>query len=223
MNGVHDLGGMHGFGPVRREENEPVFHAPWERLAVAITRVARAHGIYNIDESRYAIERMSPAAYLSSSYYERWLSSAERNLVDKGVITQAELEARIASLRERPDQPLPEGDPALVERLLQRARRPNSFERQGPTPRFEVGDRVVTRNMHPKGHTRLPRYARGKRGLIHAVHGVHVFPDTHALGLGEQPQPLYSVQFEAQELWADAAEPRSCVHLDLFEPYLEPA
>ena len=89
-------------------------------------------------------------------------------------------------------------------------------------PRFAVGDRVITREMHPRGHTRLPRYARGKRGIIHLVHGIHVFPDTNAHGLGEMPQALYSVRFEARQLWGDTAEPNQWVHLDLWESYLEP-
>ena len=222
MNGVHDLGGMHGFGPVRREENEPVFHAEWEGVIMAIVRATRAQGIYNIDESRYGIERMPPAEYLSSSYYERWLASAVRNLTEKGVISPEELDARTASLRQQPDAPLPPGDPGVTRRILNGLRRRTSFEREGPPPRFKVGDAALTRNMHPKGHTRLPRYARGKRGVIRRVHGVFVFPDTNATGQGEQPQPLYSVEFEAGELWADAAEPRTRVYLDLWESYLEP-
>jgi nitrile hydratase len=224
MNGVHDLGGLHGFGRVTREAHEPVFHADWERRVFAITRAARAQGLYNIDESRRAIEEMPPARYLASSYYERWLASAETNLVEKGVITAEELAARVRELGARPDAPRPSpARPGLADLVLAKLRGRPAFRRPGGTPRFAVGDRVRTRNMHPRHHTRLPRYARGRRGVIAAVHGAFVFPDTNAHGGGEQPQPLYSVRLEAAELWAEAAEPRhACVYLDLWESYLEP-
>jgi nitrile hydratase len=223
MDGVHDLGGMHGFGPVVREENEPVFHAPWEGTVYAINRLAMAVGLYNIDEMRHGIERLPPAQYLGSTYYERWLATIERNLVEKGVLSAEEIEARLAALRAHPDAELPRReDPALVERVLQGARA--AFQREpAGEPRFRVGDAVVTKNLHPKGHTRLPRYARGKRGTVSHYHGYYVFPDTHAHGQGEAPQPVYSVCFEARELWDGAAEPRERVYLDLWESYLEPA
>jgi nitrile hydratase beta subunit len=220
MNGAHDLGGMHGFGPVVREENEPVFHADWERTVYAVTGAVRAQRLVNIDEFRHGIERMPPAEYLASSYYARWLSGVQRLLIEKGVVTEEELGARVGLLRDNPNTPLPRReDPALIERLRPRTSRP-SYEREGAAPRFQVGDQVITRNVHPRGHTRLPRYARAKRGVIHASHGCHVFPDAHAHGLGEQPQPLYTVRFEARELWTDSAEPNQLVHLDLWEPYL---
>jgi nitrile hydratase subunit beta len=222
VNGVHDMGGMHGFGPVEREDNEPVFHAEWEKRVVGINRSAQARRIYNIDEFRHGIERMAPAEYLEASYYERWLATVERNLVEKGLISPEELEAKVAELRDRPDaEPPRREDPALAERIATRLRRRPQFRRDGAAePRFKVGEPVVTRNTHPTGHTRLPRYARGKRGVIAHLHGVYVFPDTNAHGQGEQPQPLYSVRFDARELWADSAEPGACVHLDLWESYL---
>src|SRR5215213_4810229 len=151
MNGAHDMGGMHGFGPVVREEDEPLWHADWERTVYGMQRAIRARGIINIDESRHGIERMPPAEYLASSYYERWLSSLERNLVEKGIVTQDELASRAAALREHPETPLPRRDDpelrarlraALLERPLPDRR---SYEREGPTPRFAVGDGVVTR------------------------------------------------------------------------------
>ncbi|HEY7063417.1 MAG TPA: nitrile hydratase subunit beta [Chloroflexota bacterium] len=223
MDGVHDLGGMHGFGPVMREPNEPVFHASWEGTVYALNRWAMGSGLYNIDEMRHGIERMPPAEYLGSTYYERWLATIERNLVEKGVLSPAEIEARIAHYRDHPDAPLPRrDDPALAERVIQAAR---AAFRRDPTgePRFRVGDAVVTKRFHPRGHTRLPRYARGKRGTIHHYHGYYVFPDTHAHGQGEHPQALYSVSFAGAELWDGAAEPAERLYLDLWESYLEPA
>jgi nitrile hydratase len=223
MNGPHDMGGMHGFGPVVREENEPVFHADWERTVFGMSRAMRARGLINIDESRHGIERMPPAEYLASSYYERWLASLEIVLVDKGIVTRQELADRTALLREHPETPLPRrDDPELIELLKAPTSAQALYERDGPAPRFAAGDRVVTRNVHPSGHTRLPRYARGKRGVIHRVRGCYVFPDTHAHGRGEQPQPMYTVSFEASELWGTSAEPRGRVYIDLWESYLEP-
>jgi len=218
MNGIHDLGGMHGFGPVEREENEPLFHAAWEARVLAIRDVVRRQrGYYTIDASRYGVERMAPAEYLRASYYERWLASIEYNLTLQGFMTHEELEARIAFLRQHPD-----ADTARASRL-QRPPPVQDVPSVPPAPRFAVGDAVITRNVHPVGHTRLPRYARGKRGVIHRLHGPQTFPDTNAHGLGTQPQPLYTVRFEARELWGDSAEPRQTVALDLWDSYLDPA
>ena len=222
MNGPHDMGGMHGFGPVVREENEPVFHGEWEKRVQGVMRTAWARGLFNIDEMRHGIERMSPADYLASSYYERWLASAELLLAEKGVVSPEELDARVALLEANPDAPLPRyEDPAFVEGMRARLTARPSYEREGPAPRFAVGDRVRARNVHPTGHTRLPRYARGKRGVIHTFRGCHIFPDAHAHGQGEQTQPLYSVRFEARELWDESAEAGGGVYLDLWETYLE--
>ena len=223
MDGVHDLGGMHGFGPVEREENEPVFHAAWEKTVRGLMQVATTRRLFNTDEFRHAIERMHPVEYLAASYYERWLTALERLLDEKGVVSRSELEARTALLLERPDLPVPQReDPGLIEQLRGRsqARRPSRPD--GPAPRFAVGDRILTRNMHPAGHTRLPRYARGKLGVIHRVHGAFALADGNAHGRGEQLQPLYTVGFECRELWGDAAEVPGRVFLDLWESYLEP-
>ena len=223
MNGPHDMGGMHGFGPVVREENEPVFHEPWERTVYGMQRAIRVRGLINIDESRHGIERMPPGEYLAASYYERWLSSLERNLVDKGIITRQELEERTALLREHPGTPTPQReDPKLIALMNEPVSLQELYQREGAAPRFAAGDRVVARNVHPTGHTRLPRYARGKRGTIHAVRGCYVFPDTNAHGQGEQPQPMYTVCFEGAELWGPSSEPRERVFIDMWEPYLEP-
>jgi nitrile hydratase subunit beta len=224
MNGVHDLGGMQGFGPVEREEHEPVFHAPWEAAVLAMMRAGARHGLYNIDEFRHAIERMRPADYLSATYYEKWLDGIVRLFTEKGVITDKEMQARIDFFSARPDAaataaipgPLPAPVPSTPGWMQ------DVIRETGARPRFATGDRVITRNIHPRGHTRLPRYARGRRGIIDRVHGVHVFPDANAHGRGEDPQPLYSVRFSAQELWGATAEANQTVHIDLWEGYLEP-
>ena len=224
MDGVHDLGGMHGFGPVDREGSETPFHGAWEPAVHAMVQAGRMHGVFNIDEFRHAIERMNPSAYLGVTYYEKWLDAFARLLVEKGVVAPEELERRQTFFQERPDVPAraavagPLPDRAPVSPDWQ------SFIRASRVPpRFKVGDAVVTRRAHPHGHTRLPRYARGKRGVIALFHGIHVFPDTHAHGLGEEPQPLYSVRFDAVELWGESAEANAALHLDCWESYLEPA
>ena len=221
MNGIHDMGGMHGFGRVEREANEPVFHAEWEARVLGVNRACSAQKIFNIDEGRHAIERMPPTAYLSSSYYERWLDRTVRLLVEKGVITREELERRMEALAQGRDPAPSHEDPRLIARMLRRFTARPHYRQPGPPPRFAPGERIVTRRDAPHGHTRLPRYARGKHGVIHHVHGSFIFPDSNAHGKGEQPHPLYSVRFEAAELWGASAEPRACVHLDLWERYLE--
>jgi nitrile hydratase subunit beta len=221
MDGIHDLGGMHGFGPVVPEPDEPVFHADWERRVFGLTFSTGC----TVDEFRHGIEQMDPAEYLNSSYYEHWLVTIEKNLLDKGRITAEELDARTRHFQEHPQaQPTRREDPQLARRFLEGIKIGNpSVRAPAVPPRFQVGDRVVARNTHPHGHTRLPRYVRGKRGTIHAHYGTHLTPDTNAHGLGEQPQPVYNVRFDARELWGDSAEERQVLHIDLWESYLEPA
>ena len=225
MDGVHDLGGMHGFGRVEREANEPVFHARWEAAVLAMQRWVRGRGIVTLDEFRHAIERMAPAEYLGSSYYARWLDALDRVLVEKGVVTADEVDRRIEFFRARPDAPASAPltappPPASPPRRLDSET--SVREGAGHDPRFTEGDLVATRNTHPYGHTRLPRYTRGKRGVIAARRGVHVLPDANAHGLGERPEPLYTVRFEARELWGESAEPNQQVYVDLWESYLLP-
>jgi nitrile hydratase len=225
MDGIHDLGGMHGFGHVEREENEPVFHAPWEAVMVAIQRSTRGPDC-TIDEFRHSVERMDPAHYLASSYYEHWLDGLVRLLTEKGVISAEALDARTSFFQARPEAPATAALSAPLPPPAPREPRrepESSFRPETAPPRFAPGDLVVTKNLHPRGHTRLPRYTRGKRGVVAVRRGTHVFPDTNAHGLGEQPQPLYSVRFEARELWGDAAEPNQHVYSDLWESYLLPA
>jgi nitrile hydratase beta subunit len=224
MDGVHDLGGMHGFGPVDREANEPPFHESWEAAVFAIMRASLGTGQYNLDEFRHGVERMDPAHYLRSGYYEHWLDGIARVLVEKGVVSDQELAARTAFFAERPEAPASAAVRTMPATPAPRLHwfAPESERPATRPPRFAVGDTVRTRNIHPTGHTRLPRYARGKRGVIHRQHGTHVFPDSNAHGGGEQPEALYSVRFDARELWGPAAEPNQHVYIDLWEPYLEP-
>ena len=222
MNGIHDMGGMHGFGRIERELNEPVFHEPWEGRVFGLTVLSGRQRLRNIDEFRHAIERMAPVDYLGSSYYERWLDSTLRLLVEKGVITREALERRMAELASGPDPAPPHSDPGLLARMVHGLTARTRFRQPGPPPRYALGDHIVTHHDAPVGHTRLPRYAHGKLGVIVCVHGSFIFPDTNAHGEGAQPHSLYSVRFEATELWGATAESCAPVHLDLWERYLEP-
>lgn len=223
MNGAHDLGGMHGFGPVEIERDEPVFHDEWERRAFALTLAAGYFGKWNIDESRFAREQMPPAEYLTTTYYEHWLFGLEKLLHAKGLVAPDELEARLRG-RAAPAQPV-SGLRALaardVEATLRNSRASKADE--DVAPRFAIGARVVAKNVHPTGHTRLPRYARGKRGVVALDHGVWVFADSSGNGLGKNPQHCYSVRFTARELWGEGAPERDAVHVDLWDDHLEPA
>lgn len=226
MDGVHDLGGVHGLGRVQREEHEPVFHAPWEKTVYGLLFGTVRTGLINIDAYRHGIERMPPVRYLASRYYEHTLYSIERNLVELGVIAEDELEARTQRFKQDPAARPPRTEnPELTERVRQiilRGRASTEVPIEA-RPRFKPGDHVVTRNLRTKGHTRLPRYARGKHGVIARTHGAFIFPDTNAHGRGKNPQYVYSVRFAGRELWGDESDPHVFVHLDLWESYLEPA
>ncbi len=223
MNGAHDLGGMHGFGPVEIERDEPVFHHEWERRAFAINLASGFLGRWNIDQGRFAREQMPPAEYLATTYYEHWLFGLQKLLDDLGLVSHAELAARQKD-GASPSAPVI-GGRVLAARDVEKALRtsPTSKAHEDVAPRYKVGDRVVTKNIHPLGHTRLPRYARGKRGVVTLDHGVWVFPDTAGNGLGRTPQHCYAVRFEGRELWGDAVTSRDAVYVDLWDDHLEPA
>lgn len=202
MDGLHDLGGTDGYGAVHAEKDEPVFHHPWEGRVWAMNAAMSARGVWNIDVGRFAIETLPPRTYVTSSYYELWLGKLERLLADhRDTLTTGSTI--------RADD---------IERLLARG----SYTRAPSAPAvFGQGDRVRARNIHPRLHTRLPRYVRGHVGVVTAVHEPNVFPDSVVRGEGEQPQWLYTVVFDGRELWGDDAEPGTSVSVDAFEPYLE--
>lgn len=223
MNGVHDMGGMHGFGSVDTDDDAQ-FHADWERLVYAMDKAVRARGIVNIDEKRHAIERMAPAAYLSATYFERWLAGLEINLADVGVLEADELMTRLEEIlaADDPTEFVSERtDPELAAAIREGFETDAAFERSGPAPAFDEGEPVRVKNQHPAGHTRCPRYARRAVGTIADSRGAFVFPDANAHG-AERAEPLYTVGFAAEELWGPAAEsPEDTIHIDLWEPYLE--
>jgi nitrile hydratase len=223
MNGAHDLGGMHGFGPVQIEPDEPVFHHEWERRAFAITLAAGFLGKWNIDQSRFAREQMPPADYLATTYYEHWLFGLERLLDARGLVPGRELERRLVDPGAAA-APVT-GERALAARDVEAALRTSRTSKadEDVPPRYEPGQAVRTVNINPLGHTRLPRYARDKAGVVLLDHGVWVFPDTAGNGLGRKPQHCYSVRFTARELWGDHAAPRDTVCIDLWDDHLRPA
>jgi nitrile hydratase len=209
VNGVHDLGGMDGFGPVEREPDEPVFHQPWERTTFGVASAVFARRLYRTDVFRYAIERMDPAHYLGSSYYEHWLTAVATLLVERGVIDRAELERRAGGCvplsRPAPPLRLPTPDAAAA------------------GPRFVVGSAVRVGTAHPAGHTRCPRYVRGKLGVVIRHDGPFALPDVKAHADHAADDHAYGVRFEARELWGPDAAPNQTVHVDLWEHWLEPA
>ena len=218
MNGIHDMGGMDGFGPVDPVDTGPIFHEAWEGDVMAISRVMGAIGAWNIAQGRYGIEMLPPHLCLTS-YYRRWLDRFERAIVARGYADADEITAGHAL---RPGKTPPGGKFTLAD--IDRVTRRGSFSRPETAPaRFAVGDRVLARNMHPKTHTRLPRYVRGHAGVVIKLHGCQVFPDTEAMGQGENPQWLYTVQFDGRDLWGADTDPTLKVSVEAFEPYLEPA
>jgi nitrile hydratase len=219
MNGVHDMGGMHGFGPVVPEPDEPPFHAPWEKRAFALTLAMGIPGGWNLDMSRFARESMAPANYLASSYYEIWIAGLQTLMLQRGLISKDEIGNGHAQGTAKPvTRILTAPD---VEKVLYRGA--PTHREVNTAARFPLGARVRMKNINPPTHTRLPRYVRGHVGMIDLVHGAHVFADTHARGEGENPQWLYTVRFDGRELWGADADPTVSVSVDAWEPYLEPA
>ncbi len=219
MNGPHDMGGMQCYGPVIPEPNEPVFHANWEKKALALTVAMGFTGSWNIDISRHSRESLPPSTYLSLSYYQIWLAGLEKLMLQRGMVTNDELENGKMTQ-----------DPVVPRNVLKADETPAALAAGGPvsrdtttTPAYEVGGTVRARNINPMGHTRLPRYVRGAQGTIIQVQGCHVFPDTNSKGEDENPQWLYSVGFEAEVLFGESAEPNAVVMVDCWEPYLERA
>jgi nitrile hydratase len=217
MNGVHDMGGMHGFGTVEPERNEPVFHAPWEGRVLAMARATGVLGLWTIDGGRFSLEKLPPAVYLGSSYYKRWALGLENRCLQAGLVGDDELAARRALHAAKPVKP------ALTEAGVPNTLTRGDFSRPPPAPaKFAPGDRVRARNINPPGHTRLPRYVRGRSGVIESIRGCHVFPDTAATtGQGDEAHWLYTVVFDSRELWGEGADPTLKVSIDAWEPYLE--
>jgi nitrile hydratase beta subunit len=217
MNGVHDMGGMHGMGAIKQDKDEPVFHATWEGRAYGVTRAMGAWRLWNLDATRFQRELIAPADYFRMSYYERWIAGLVELMLKTNLVTRTEIESG------KPDQK------AVVHTTVFTADKVQTLISKGLPARREVpvvanfraGQRVLARNINPVGHTRLPRYARGKVGKVERDHGVFVFPDSNAHFQGEKPQHVYSVRFAARDLWGEHASPRDSVYIDMWDDYLE--
>ena len=224
MNGPHDVGGAHGFGPIVVETDEPVFHHDWERRVFGAF-FSTWGVITNLDEVRFARERIDPAVFLASRYYERWVESLEMLIVEKGAATEAELAEHRRRIDADPSAPLPSNpDPEPVARALRVLHEGgDGWRPSSQPPQFAPGDRVRARNHQPAGHTRLPAYVRSHVGVVVLAHGTYVLPDSNHAGLGESPEHVYAVRFDGTELWGGHAEPGTSVTIDLWESYLEGA
>ena len=219
MDGIHDLGGMEGFGPIPIEQDEPVFHADWEARVMALRVLMAFWRKWNLDAGRHSLENLPPADYLSFTYYEKWLASLVNMMVGADLVTAEEVAAGHAA--PGAEKATPPVDSEAWNAFLPRGR--PSSRAIDAEPRFAVGDRVRTADHMHSGPHRLPRYARGRPGEIILHHGAHVFPDTHAKLTGEDPQHLYTVKFTARDLWGAEAAAGDSVTVDLWESYLAPA
>lgn len=222
MDGIHDLGGMAGFGPIEIEVDEPVFHEPWEGWVYALQVAGMGNGVFTVDEFRHAIERLPPTDYLESRYYERWLAGVEQLYYEHDVLDPEVVDARQRALASGTAEFPADPDRDVYGEIAAGLREAFAVEAPGPDPAYATGDRVRVRNRHPDGHTRCPRYARRCVGVVEAVRGTEAVPDARAHG-GDAAEPVYNVRFDVAELWGADAEEGGGVHLDLWERYLEPA
>ena len=217
MDNIHDLGGMEGFGPVVPEFDEPTFHAEWEGRMLGLQRSILFLGLWNLDIFRYAQEKIHPTDYLKWSYYERWAHTMIATALEKGLVTPDELKGGAGD-----NSHLVNVNRAFTSKHVRAAFVRGNFERNSDSePLYSIGDVVMTRNIQIPGHTRLPRYAREKLGTVIAVRGRHVFPDAVVNEGVEDPQWLYTIEFQGAELWGDSVDPTIFNLIDAFEPYLE--
>lgn len=216
MNGVHDMGGMECFGPINPDAEEPLFHAEWEKRVLAMTVCMGAAGEWNLDQGRFARESLPPVDYLSIGYYRIWLTALERMLVQRNLVSVPELENSAVIDPAKPTRRVLKGND--VEKVLLAGAPVDRIATQ--TARFSEGDAVQIINEHKTTHTRLPGYIKGHTGIVHKVHGCHVFADDNSLGTGENPQWLYNIKFKAQDLWGQARSQAADVHVDCWEPYM---
>jgi nitrile hydratase len=215
MNGIHDMGGMDGFGPIDVSDDAR-FHHDWEPHARAMAHLSWKRGFINLDQLRRGMEEMPPVDYLRTPYFGRWLHATERGLIERGFLSQAEIDERIRELQESTF------DAGEVAAPVAWVAKPAAPDRDAIVHRFEVGDSVRVRNVHIPGHTRCPRYLRGKIGMIRRCYGHEILPDTNAHLQSDQPQVVYSVTFTAGEIWGESGDPRQLLSIDLWDSYLEP-
>ncbi|MDQ3947269.1 MAG: nitrile hydratase subunit beta [Actinomycetota bacterium] len=217
MDGIHDMGGMQGFGGLHIEPDEPVFHEEWHRRVFGMGALAARLSGTNQPAFRHAIERVHPVQYLVDGYYGRWLDGTLNLLIDSGVIARGAVEARV---RNRAGEDVEEPPEPTLSKPDYEATGPGSLREVDTPPRFNPGDRVRVKEMHPVGHTRLPHYVRSRTGTVERTRPAQLFPDTHAHFQGENPQHVYAVAFDSRDVWGDDGEPCT-IYVDLYEGYLE--
>lgn len=225
MARAHDIGGVKGLGPVEIEADEPVFHSEWERRIFGMTMATLGKGLFGVEHFRAGVEAIPIIPYMESSYYQRWMVTLEKNLADAGVLTEDEIDARAVELSRHPETEVGRREePEFCEMLLGAIHGGMSPEREIEVERrFGLGDEVIAVGTDAPGHTRLPRYVRGKRGTVVRLDKAFVYPETSALREGENPEWCYGVRFEADEVWGADAEQGAPVYVDVWESYLEPA
>jgi nitrile hydratase subunit beta len=222
VDGVHDMGGMHGFGPAAATDGDVPYHEGWEPRVFAIQMLIAVEGLGAGPGGRPTREEMEPAEYLAASYYERWLFSAERRLQRKGTIEPGEVERMMERLEGGESMPT-HRDAAMADRILDWLRATNPMPKPPEEPRFAAGQRVRVKRMHPAGHTRCPRYVRGAVGVIEGVRGADRLPDRAVYGEDVVPEPVYAVAFRSSDLWGPSEDASWTVSLDMYDSYLEPA
>ncbi|MBP1154946.1 MULTISPECIES: nitrile hydratase subunit beta [unclassified Paenibacillus] len=220
MNGVHDMGGMQGFGQIVREENEPVFHADWEGKMRAMLVTLSKKNVINLDEVRYAVERVKPDFYLAFSYYEKWLYGLLILLIEKGVLNDVEIQEIKKGFSLDENQDLLN---ALTQLKYVRDNKTALNITRESAPKFKPGDTVITKLIHSKGHIRLPSYAKGKMGCVKEIHGNYKLPETNIYSEQAIKEPVYLVEFDASDLWGPDTPRKDKVLIDLWESYLQPA
>ena len=224
MDGIHDLGGRHGFGPIHHPDDEPVFHSDWEKTVLVMFPAMAMAGAFNLDEFRHGMEQIPPHDYITARYYEHWIDSMIHYGVDRGIFDADDLERRIQYYRDNPDEELPPSSkPEMVETLKGLIASGDDYHRANDEPaKFATGDRVTVVDGPSLGHTRRAGYVRGRTGTIATLHGSYVYPDTNAMGGGEGSEYVYTVEFTGEELWGDEGA-NTTIYIDLWEPYLLPA
>tara|TARA_A100001037_G_scaffold288499_1_gene299211 strand:- start:20792 stop:21454 length:663 start_codon:yes stop_codon:yes gene_type:complete len=219
MKAIHDLGGTHGFGPIKMDS--AIFHEQWEKDTFAISKIIQLHGICNVDEKRHAAERISPSRYLQLSYFEKWLDCIEMLLVEKGILTQSEINSRIELYSTNDISIENKSIPDLLEKVLQSFKKSNLKDVKSTKPNFKVGDNVLVNPNNKFGHSRSPSYAQKRIGTIEQIFGTFPLPDSIVEG-SPRAEPVYKVRFSAQELWGTSYTESDSITLDLWESYLSP-
>ena len=213
MNGIHDMGGMQGLGEIGYKESAPGFDEPWEIRLFALVQAVRSRSL------RTGIEHIPAPDYLRMGYYERWYTALVKQIIERGTVTRAEVDSG------RADPASAKATPALTPDIAREVlfRSTKTEQDVELTPKFHIGESVRGRNINPATHTRMPRYTRGKTGVVERDRGVFNLPDSEEASAEPRPQHVYLIRYAGRELWGEEAPPNDSVYIDMWEDYLEPA